>query len=132
MQRRIASLKPMLAPMNLSPVKRLESDTGYGKGLGGRPWRRLVEQVKVRDRYTCQSCGRITTDGECDHRIPRARGGTDDLSNLQWLCAGLGSCHEAKSRMEAKEGTAIARRGDQCKPQAEEPGRPQPPGGMAT
>lgn len=67
----------------------------YGQGRGGRPWRRLVEQVKVRDKYTCQSCGRVTEDGECDHRTPRANGGKDELSNLQWLCRE--PCHQRKT-----------------------------------
>src|SRR5690606_37821203 len=56
----------------------------WGKGRGGRPWRRLVEAVKRRDQYTCQSCGRVTEDGECDHIVPLSQGGKTELANLQW------------------------------------------------
>jgi len=73
----------------------------YGQGRGGRPWRRLVEAVKRRDQYTCQACGHITEQGECDHIVPIAKGGTDDLSNLQWLCKE--PCHADKTAREAAE-----------------------------
>jgi 5-methylcytosine-specific restriction protein A len=70
----------------------------YGQGRGGRPWRRKVEQVKQRDQYTCCKCGRLTEDGEADHIVPLAKGGSDDLSNLQWLCRE--PCHAEKTRLE--------------------------------
>lgn len=70
----------------------------WGQGRGGRPWRRLVEAVKRRDQYVCQACGRLTTDGECDHIVPLSQGGTDDMSNLQWLCRE--PCHMAKTALE--------------------------------
>lgn len=72
----------------------------YGNGRGGRPWRRLVEAVKLRDQYTCQACGRVTEHGECDHVIPEAQGGKSELGNLQWLCAGPDGCHLAKTMRE--------------------------------
>src|SRR5690606_9613091 len=75
----------------------------WGKGRGGRPWRRLVEAVKRRDQYTCQACGRVTEDGECDHIVTLSQGGTDDLSNLQWLCRE--PCHRAKT---AREGSGAS------------------------
>jgi 5-methylcytosine-specific restriction protein A len=80
-----------------------EKPDRWGKGRGGRPWRRLVEAVKRRDQYTCQSCGRVTEDGECDHIVPLSQGGTDDLSNLQWLCRE--PCHRAKT---AREGSGAS------------------------
>lgn len=73
----------------------------WGKGRGGRPWRRLVEAVKLRDSYTCQKCGAITEIGECDHIVPVASKGADDLTNLQWLCL---PCHQAKTAVESGEG----------------------------
>lgn len=67
--------------------------------LVGRPWRRLREAVFLRDMYTCQDCKRVClpSDLACDHVIPLAKGGTDDMSNLQALCDGPGSCHERKT-----------------------------------
>lgn len=70
----------------------------YGQGRGGRPWRRKVEQVKQRDRYICQKCGKVTEDGDADHKVPLAKGGTDDLDNLQWLCRE--PCHRDKTLKE--------------------------------
>lgn len=79
-------------------AERAKSQSRWGSGRGGRPWRRLVEAVKRRDMYTCQMCGRVTEDGECDHIVPLSQGGADDLGNLQWLCK---PCHRVKT---AKEG----------------------------
>lgn len=46
--------------------------------------------VLARDNWTCCSCGRSSKeDGitlEVDHILPRSKGGTDDLNNLQTLC----------------------------------------------
>lgn len=83
------------------------SPNGYGSGRGGRPWRRKVEQVKQRDRFICQKCRRVTENGEADHVIPLAQGGTDDLGNLQWLCKE--PCHKEKTlaEMGAKPKTAF-------------------------
>jgi 5-methylcytosine-specific restriction protein A len=73
----------------------------WGKGRGGRPWRRLVEAVKIRDKYTCRKCGLLTLDGECDHRIPESKGGKTEMDNLQWLCKT--PCHSDKTEREAAE-----------------------------
>lgn len=76
--------------------------SNWGNGRGGRPWRRTVERIKVRDRYTCQKCGKVTLDGEVDH-ISNARdkdGRLDDSDlNLQYLCKS--PCHSDKTLREA-------------------------------
>lgn len=69
--------------------------------LTGRPWRRVVERIKYRDRYTCQLCKHITEQGEVDHRIPLSQGGTDEDDNLQWLCV---PCHKTKTHTEQRRG----------------------------
>lgn len=54
-----------------------------------RGWYTLRFQVLKRDGYRCQLCGATAADGarlEVDHKVPRARGGTDDESNLWVLC----------------------------------------------
>ena len=71
----------------------------WGNGRGGRPWRRTVERIKVRDKYTCQVCGRITDEGDVDHRIPLSKGGSGEDSNLQYLCRK--PCHERKTLEES-------------------------------
>lgn len=44
--------------------------------------------VFQRDNYHCQSCGKKPTQTglEVDHIIPIAKGGSNDISNLQSLC----------------------------------------------
>jgi 5-methylcytosine-specific restriction endonuclease McrA len=42
--------------------------------------------VLQRDKYRCVLCGASGVSLEVDHKIPVARGGSDDLDNLQTLC----------------------------------------------
>jgi 5-methylcytosine-specific restriction endonuclease McrA len=46
------------------------------------------DYVFQRDQYRCQGCGRGRTETvlQVDHIIPLAKGGSNDLSNLQTLC----------------------------------------------
>lgn len=78
-------------------------DRGYGKA-----WVRLRQQALRRDAYLCQPCranGRVTPATEVDHITPKAKGGTDDMSNLQSICH---DCHTAKTARD--EGRRQARR----------------------
>lgn len=45
----------------------------------------------------CTAKGRSTPGTIADHRIPKARGGTDDRENYSLLCV---PCHDAKSLRE--------------------------------
>ena len=58
--------------------------------------------VLGRDRWKCLSCGRSTREGgvllEVDHIIPRSRGGSDDMINLQTLCR---KCNIGKSNKDS-------------------------------
>jgi 5-methylcytosine-specific restriction endonuclease McrA len=57
----------------------------------GSKWRRTREQVLAEAGYACVLCGGTEeSTGEpltADHKIPRSEGGTDELDNLQCLCA---------------------------------------------
>ncbi|MBF7693458.1 HNH endonuclease [Acinetobacter pollinis] len=91
---KLKSLKPRLStPSAYKPKQQ------WGKGRGGRPWRRLKQSIHERDNWTCCECGRVTHKLECDHIINTAQGGTDDESNLQSLCT---DCHKAKTNKESK------------------------------
>lgn len=79
----------------------LPKQENYGQGRGGRPWRRLKQQVHERDGWTCCGCDTVTLKLECDHIINKAQGGTDDLDNLQSLCE---TCHQKKNQLESKQG----------------------------
>jgi hypothetical protein len=48
----------------------------------------------------CWECGGFRLFLQRDHSTPRYLGGTDDASNIQWLCA---NCHEDKSRAESSD-----------------------------
>ncbi|MCT7949805.1 HNH endonuclease [Ancylothrix sp. C2] len=52
--------------------------------------------VYQRNNYQCQSCGKThqETQLSIDHIIPLAKGGSNDVSNLQTLCL---TCNQKKT-----------------------------------
>lgn len=63
----------------------------------GNDWDKLRKVVLRRDKNLCQSCyklGRLSEASAVDHIKPKAKGGTDDLSNLQAICK---PCHNRKT-----------------------------------
>lgn len=104
---------------------RRRDDAHGGSGRGGRPWRRMRDQVFKAQHYLCQECrrqGKLVTvlvdapldhprKAICDHIIPLAQRGltveqiieqdADPLDHLQTLCR---TCSDAKTREEALEG----------------------------
>ncbi|WP_312529475.1 HNH endonuclease [Paracoccus sp. (in: a-proteobacteria)] len=73
-------------------------DRGYGSA-----WDQLRLLALERDKRLCVQCllgGRPVPAHSVDHILPKSKGGTDDLDNLQSLCR---SCHAAKT---AREGAA--------------------------
>ncbi|TDV43769.1 5-methylcytosine-specific restriction protein A [Pseudomonas graminis] len=78
--------------------------TRQGSGRGGRPWRRLRDQVLARDQYLCrcEECvqlGRVRAATEVDHIVALAQGGTDYPSNLRAIHH---DCHKLKTAREAQ------------------------------
>ena len=70
--------------------------TAEQRGYGYR-WKLIRTQVLRRDHYLCQPClknGVITPATAVDHIINKARGGADELSNLQSICD---HCHQEKT-----------------------------------
>lgn len=57
--------------------------------------------VLARDNWTCCSCGRSSKDEgiilEVDHIVPRSKGGSNDMGNLQTLCK---KCNIGKSNKD--------------------------------
>lgn len=92
---KLQMLKPRL---EVSKEGRVPQTPTWGRGRGGRPWRRKRDAVLLRDAYTCQHCGYIGTDVEVDHIVNVASGGSDDESNLQTLCV---PCHKVKTAQES-------------------------------
>ena len=88
-------------------------DTGWSKwqrGKGnttergyGHAWRKVRGFVMMRDKHLCQVCkasGRLTPATEVDHVVSKARGGSDDPSNLRGICR---KCHATKTGNERLE-----------------------------
>ena len=50
--------------------------------------RSVKKYVLQRNNYQCQSCGKPETEAQLniDHIVPLAKGGSNDISNLQVLC----------------------------------------------
>ena len=74
----------------------------HERGYGSR-WDKLRQVVLARDMHLCQLClaeGRPTPARQVDHIIPKAKGGTDDLTNLQGICP---EHHRAKTERETAE-----------------------------
>ena len=70
----------------------------------GASWQRLRAEVLLRDKGLCQPClkaGRVTAAREVDHIKTKARGGTDELTNLQAICQ---ACHAKKTARESRRG----------------------------
>ena len=74
----------------------------HERGYGAR-WDRIRQEALKRDKHLCQPCqtkGRVTPAKEVDHIVPKSKGGTDDLDNLQSICV---PCHRDKTDAEAAE-----------------------------
>ncbi len=63
----------------------------------GAEWQRLRKVILTRDNHLCVPCyakGRVTPAKAVDHIKPKAKGGADDLANLQSICD---ECHKDKT-----------------------------------
>ena len=66
-----------------------------------RPAMRLSRrEIFLRDRYTCQYCGRSSHDLTLDHVMPRHRGGQHTWENLVSACKG---CNHRKAGRTPRE-----------------------------
>jgi len=74
-------------------------ESRHARGYGSS-WDALRKQV-LEDEPLCRMCtakGRVKLAVDVDHIKPKAKGGDDDLGNLQPLCK---PCHKAKSAADA-------------------------------
>ena len=60
-------------------------------------------------KYRCIGCGRYFPESkiEIDHRIPKRRGGTDDIWNLQPMCRSCNRSKSAKTSAKSTFGTLV-------------------------
>jgi 5-methylcytosine-specific restriction protein A len=76
--------------------------------IRGRQLQTLRRELFAREPL-CRLCtvsGRTTLATIRDHIVPLAEGGTDDMSNIQPLCA---ACSDAKTQAEAQRGKRVHR-----------------------
>lgn len=67
----------------------LDQIFGRGDQKGRQLSTQIKQQVKRRDNYTCQECGRSSekvAELHVHHITPRSKGGSDDPANLVTLC----------------------------------------------
>src|SRR4051812_8459592 len=80
-----------------------ERGSSAANGYGGKAWQSLRKSVFLRDGYRCVVCKKFVGlergDAHCDHIIPKAAGGSDDLTNCQTICV---RCHAAKTVRESR------------------------------
>lgn len=68
----------------------------HARGYGST-WDKIRIQVLRRDKSLCQPClrnNRTALANQVDHITPKAKGGTDDMDNLQAICP---DCHRDKT-----------------------------------
>jgi hypothetical protein len=91
-----AEAEPITPTPSESVLPELDSYTFIRAGLW---W-----AVLARDQWTCCSCGRSARqDGvllEVDHILPRSRGGSNAMDNLQTLCR---KCNQGKSNRDSTD-----------------------------
>lgn len=100
--KRLKTLRPRLAP---APTHGWQSDAIRGnrheRGYGAE-WSKARERIKARAEGLCEphaAIGLIHPGTQCDHRVPKTFGGSDDDSNLHWVCEAF---HEAKTQIESR------------------------------
>jgi 5-methylcytosine-specific restriction protein A len=72
------------------------NESRHKRGYGSA-WDKIRKLVLVRDKHLCQPCLRSnkpTAGSQVDHITPKAKGGTDDMDNLETICD---PCHKAKT-----------------------------------
>ena len=79
------------------------NESRHARGYGA-DWDRLRKRIMSRDCGLCRVClakDRVTPATAVDHIVCKAKGGTDDESNLQAICT---ACHTVKTSIENGKG----------------------------
>jgi 5-methylcytosine-specific restriction protein A len=93
--KKLNSLKPNIIKLDTSLGKSMAT-----KRIRGWALTKIIKRISERDGYRCQICGRVTVDGEVDHKTPLHLGGAESDANRWLLCV---DCHRLKTEREEKE-----------------------------
>lgn len=100
---RLQTLRPRVQTLGANPRGWLQTSAASTTARGyGAAWQRARKLALERDCGLCQVCaraGRVTVATAVDHILPKSRGGTDELGNLQAICT---PCHRAKTQTESR------------------------------
>ena len=68
----------------------------HERGYCSQGWKAARREVLLRDNYQCKVCGAVVHGkrAHVDHIVPKAQGGSDEVSNLRTLCVSCHSKHE--------------------------------------
>jgi 5-methylcytosine-specific restriction enzyme A len=102
---RLHALAPRIPTLGASPRSASgwnlpTRGTRHQRGYGSE-WDRLRKVVLKRDCHLCQTCARadrVRPGNIVDHIVPRAEGGSDEMTNLEVICK---PCHQIKTQEEA-------------------------------
>lgn len=90
-------LKPNITTLDTRRAAPVATERIRGFKLVG-----IRQRISLRDEYICQMCGRVTAQGEVDHKVPLWLNGTESDFNRQYLCK---TCHKEKTAKEAGKRT---------------------------
>lgn len=97
---RLTTLKPRLATMR---ANRISTKVGTSRTTGSALQKRRLD-LYLKNPY-CAMCGTYVSfphGFELDHKVPLHKGGKDEVSNCQILCAGNEGCHAKKTKEDMK------------------------------
>lgn len=99
---KLQTLRPRLTTINTQRIATLPANAGATQMPSGRRWMETRQRVALAHGYLCVGCGRVWRShiDQIDHEIPRAKGGSNDDSNLRPMCI---DCHKAKTAQEIAE-----------------------------
>lgn len=112
---KLQTLKPRIQATSTPRLPVLTASKAIVKRITGRALQALRLRIwTVNPR--CAMCGRVTEYGppstfDLDHIVAIDNQGTNEDSNLQILCNGVGQCHEIKTAHDLGHTKAIRRKG---------------------
>ncbi len=97
-----------MSELTIAELERLSSAVAREHRRRADEWEKLRRQVYRRDNYQCQYCGAKGVAVHADHKLPKSRGGSNDIDNLVTAC---GRCNASKGNLTVEEWLRSGRTG---------------------